>query len=104
MPSHDDFPTLHGKAKPFKNNRDVRPKATASKNIQAIDLNHSTAPELELLPGIGPILAKRIVEHRLLIKGFQDVKELDQVKGIGNKKLQTLMPLLKVTPRVVARK
>ncbi len=68
-------------------------------SIHAIDLNLSTAQELEALPGIGPILAKRIVEHRSQVGGFKSIQELDNVKGIGPKKLQALLPLIKVFPK-----
>jgi len=70
----------------------------------AIDLNLSTAQELESLPGIGPTLAKRIVDHRVRIGGFQSIQALDRVKGIGPKKLQTLSPLLKISHNIVAKK
>ena len=65
-------------------------------SIHAIDVNLSTAQELEALPGIGPILAQRIVEYRMQVGGFQSIQELDHVKGIGPKKLQALLPLIKV--------
>ncbi len=68
-------------------------------SIPAIDVNLSTAQELESLPGIGPILAQRIVEHRMQAGGFQSIADLDQVKGIGAKKLQALRPLIKVFPK-----
>ena len=73
-------------------------------SIHAIDVNLSTAQELEALPGIGPILAKRIVEHRSQVGGFKSIQELDNVKGIGPKKLQALLPLIKVSPSLVATK
>ena len=67
-------------------------------SIHAIDVNLSTAQELEALPGIGPILAQRIVEYRMQVGGFQSIQELDHVKGIGPKKLQALNPLIKISP------
>jgi competence ComEA-like helix-hairpin-helix protein len=68
-------------------------------SIHAIDVNLSTAQELEALPGIGLILAHRIVEYRMQVGGFQSIEDLDQVKGIGTKKLQALRPLIKVFPK-----
>ncbi len=73
-------------------------------SMQPIDVNLSTAQELEALPGIGPILAQRIVEHRMRVGGFQSIEDLDQVKGIGTKKLQALRPLIKISPNLVATK
>ncbi len=73
-------------------------------SIHAIDINLSTAQELEALPGIGPILAQRIVAYRKSVGGFQSIQDLDQVKGIGTKKLQVLRPLIKISPNLVATK
>ena len=69
-----------------------------------LDLNLSTAQELEALPGIGPTLAKRIVDHRMQVGDFQSIQALTQVKGIGKKKLQAIRPLLKISPNLVAGK
>jgi competence protein ComEA len=48
-----------------------------------IDLNTATAGELDALPGIGPVLAQRIVDHRTRHGPFEAVEELDDVPGIG---------------------
>jgi competence protein ComEA len=59
---------------------------------QAINVNAATAEELEALPGIGPAIAQRIVEHRAEKGRFQSLQDLDEVKGIGTKKLEQLQP------------
>jgi competence protein ComEA len=48
-----------------------------------VNLNSATAAELDALPGIGPVLAQRIVEHREQNGPFRSVDELDDVPGIG---------------------
>jgi competence protein ComEA len=48
-----------------------------------VDLNTATAGELDALPGIGPVLAQRIVDHRTRHGPFRAVAELDDVPGIG---------------------
>jgi competence protein ComEA len=48
-----------------------------------VDLNTATAGELDSLPGIGPVLAQRIVDHRTRHGPFSAVEELDDVPGIG---------------------
>ena len=61
-----------------------------------LDLNRITQEQLEALPGVGPSLAGRVLEYRKQNGGFQSVDELDNVKGIGEKKLNDLRPLLRV--------
>ena len=46
--------------------------------------------ELEALPGIGPVIARRIVEGR----PYRSVEELDRVRGIGKKRLEEIRPLI----------
>lgn len=48
-----------------------------------VDLNAATAGDLDALPGIGPVLAQRIVDHRTRNGPFRSVDELDDVPGIG---------------------
>ena len=48
-----------------------------------VDLNTATAQELDALPGIGPVLAQRIVAHRDEQGPFRSVDQLDDVPGIG---------------------
>lgn len=59
---------------------------------QPINVNSATAEELESLPGVGPAIARRIVEHRRRKGRFRSVQDLDAVKGIGAKKMQQLRP------------
>jgi competence protein ComEA len=48
-----------------------------------VDLNTAGVAELDALPGIGPVLAQRIVDHRTQRGPFETVDELDDVPGIG---------------------
>jgi competence protein ComEA len=61
-----------------------------------IDLNQATEADLESLPGIGPALAGRIVEHRTLRGPFARVEDLVDVPGIGEATLAVLAPLVRV--------
>lgn len=58
-----------------------------------IDVNTAPPAELELLPGIGPALAARIVEHRESQGRFGSVDDLQRVKGIGPKTVEKLRAL-----------
>jgi competence protein ComEA len=48
-----------------------------------LDLNRATAADLDGLPGIGPVLAQRIVDYRLQQGPFTSIDQLDDVPGIG---------------------
>jgi len=55
-----------------------------------IHINTASAEELQSLPGIGPVLARRIVEYRQAHGPFQDVDELVRVRGIGKGMLKRI--------------
>ena len=61
-----------------------------------LDLNAATAAGLETLPGIGPVLAERILAYRAEIGGFATVEQLLEVRGIGEKKLDAVRDLVVV--------
>lgn len=60
--------------------------------VERTDLNHATVAELDRLPGIGPVLARRIVEHRSRHGAFRSADELLGVPGIGARLLERLRP------------
>jgi len=59
-----------------------------------IDVNTATASELERLPKVGPVLARKIVEHRDEHGSFRQIHDLVKVRGIGEATLQRLRPHL----------
>jgi competence protein ComEA len=61
-----------------------------------LDLNAATASELEALPGIGPVLAGRILAYRQEMGAFTSVAQLTEVRGIGEKKLEAVRDLVAV--------
>ena len=76
----------------------ARPEATAGdapRNGSAgarLDLNRAGVEELDALPGIGPVLARRIVEHRQLHGPFRRPEDLLAVRGIGARLFERLRP------------
>jgi competence protein ComEA len=63
-----------------------------------IPLNRASAAELETLPGIGPVLARRIVAHREQFGPFRSTDELRAVRGVGPRLLARLRGLLYAGP------
>ncbi|MFC8274932.1 helix-hairpin-helix domain-containing protein [Streptomyces sp. NPDC057271] len=49
-----------------------------------LSLNVATVEQLDTLPGVGPVLAQHIVDHRTEHGGFRSVAELREVNGIGD--------------------
>ncbi|MBX3303131.1 MAG: helix-hairpin-helix domain-containing protein [Nitrospira sp.] len=62
-----------------------------------LDLNQASAGELEALPGIGAVLAQRVIAFRTSSGGFRAVDDLRQVKGIGSKKFDRIKALVTVS-------
>ena len=62
-----------------------------------IDLNSASALELQTLPGIGPVLAERIILHREANGSFASVEDLLDIRGIGPSILESMRPLVTVT-------
>lgn len=71
------------------------PPATAFVLGIPFDLNRASAQDLDLLPGVGPALAERIVMYRQKNGDFVRLEQLMQVEGIGEKKYQKLKKYLK---------
>jgi competence protein ComEA len=69
--------------------------ATGDAPVTLLDLNTATAAELEALPGIGPVLAQRIVQWREDNGTYTDVEILGEVTGIGDALMAQLRPLVR---------
>ena len=61
---------------------------------ERININTASKEQLEKLPGIGSVLADRILEYRSRVGSFYDVGELREIDGIGDKVLHGLLPYI----------
>jgi competence protein ComEA len=78
--------------------QDGAPVVERQQGRAKLDLNRASAQEFDELPGIGPVLAERIVDYRKSGKTFRTVDDLRAVKGIGKKKFDRIRALVTVTP------
>ena len=82
--------------KPSKTKSTDEKADNESKNIMfPININTASEKELDALPGIGPAIARRIVEHRSS-QPFTKIEDIMLVKGIGEKKFSKLKELITV--------
>jgi competence protein ComEA len=65
------------------------PSATAAPD-QPVNLNTATLEQLDTLDGVGPATAQKILDFRSEHGGFSSVDDLDQIPGIGEKRLAAL--------------
>ena len=75
----------------------VSEAGTRQQGHHLLDLNQASAGELEALPGVGAVLAQRVIAFRTAAGGFQTVDDLREVKGIGSKKFDRLKALVTVS-------
>ena len=68
----------------------------ASNPTDLVDLNNASVDELQGIPGIGKVMAQRIVAWRDEHGPFRRVEDLMKVKGVGEKTFDKLRPYVKV--------
>ncbi len=84
------------KADPLNNNiyspadTVINTKAVIANDDSCININKATATELMVLPGIGPVIAERIIDFRKKNGAFRRLSDVDKVKGIGPAKLRKI--------------
>jgi competence protein ComEA len=62
----------------------------------SVDLNRATVQELDALPGVGPVLAQRIVDWRTKNGRFTSIEELQEIKGIGERTFAEISQYVRV--------
>ena len=71
------------------------PGAAGGKAVAGrVSLSSASVAELDELPGIGPVTAQKIVDHRLAHGGFRSVDDLDAIPGIGPARIEQLRELV----------
>ncbi|MFJ8936025.1 helix-hairpin-helix domain-containing protein [Streptomyces sp. NPDC102365] len=67
----------------------------AAAPVTPVALNTATLEQLDTLPGVGPVLAQHIIDHRSRHGGFRSVEELREVNGIGDRRFADLRNLVR---------
>ena len=95
-PASKDTPSQAVPDQPMKVQATPGPASVPAKAPSKIDLNRASVDELTMLPGVGPVLAQRMVEWRKAHGRYRSVDDLQEVKGIGKKRMEQLRPLVTV--------
>ncbi|ROO83623.1 comEA protein [Actinocorallia herbida] len=74
----------------------AQPLSPAGAPAAPVDLNTATLDQLQQLPGVGPVLAERILEHRTTHGPFRTPDQLRDVTGIGDRRYADLAPHIRV--------
>jgi len=74
------------------------------RDAKTLDLNRADARDLEALPGIGPVLAARIIAFRQRQGSFGRVEELLGVRGVGPRLYERLQPHVRVAAPAADRR
>lgn len=82
----------------FRGERIDIERATPRELEFQIDLNSADWPELTLLPQVGEVLARRIVDYRSAHGPYRNAQELEKVSGIGPKTIRQVKPYLRIEP------
>lgn len=61
-----------------------------------MDINAISISELKLIPGVGYKTASKIFDKRIELGGFKNLDELNQVSGIGSKRIETIKKYVEV--------
>ena len=72
----------------------VREQAASQEVSQKININSADAETLTRLPGVGPVIAQRIVDYRTENGAFKELQDLIKVRGIGPKTFEKLSAMI----------
>lgn len=72
------------------------PNTSPSTGTGKINLNSANQAELENLPGIGEVLAQRIIDYRTQRGPFRTIEDIKEVSGIGDKRFEAIRELITV--------
>ena len=85
-----------GSSTAIETNGHVQGAGAAGRRGMLININTASVSDLERLPGVGKVLAERIVEHRENYGPFRRAEHLLMVRGISDRKFREIQQMLTV--------
>jgi len=79
------------------------PAGTKKPPLRPVNINTANAEELQLVPGIGPATAEKILQMRKSYGAFKSVDDLVAIRGIGKKRLDKMRKYLTVGKAAAAK-
>ena len=76
----------------------IKPSPPPPNQPHIVDLNTATQADLERVPGVGPVLATRIIAYRQYYGPFKTVYQLRLIKGVGQQTFDKIKPYVTVAP------
>ena len=74
----------------------LSPDAPKVEGVLPLNINTASASELEKLPGVGRVIAERIVTYRAEYGPFRRAEHLMMVRGISDRKFRAILPMIAV--------
>ena len=65
-------------------------------DVAHVDINRDSTEDLQRVPGIGPVLAERVIRYRQENGNFSSIRDIQNVKGIGVKRFARLEPYIRI--------
>jgi len=90
-------------AAPFTQDSRKKPPPFVKKSYEILEINTADSAQLESLPGIGPVLASRIVKYRRLLGGFYNVSQLREIYGMSEELWTKSTPWLHADPAAIKK-
>ncbi len=65
-------------------------------DVAHVDINRGSTEDLQRVPGIGPVLAERVIRYRQENGNFSSIRDIQNVKGIGAKRFARFEPYIRI--------